>query len=168
MKLAIARIGRPHGVKGEVTIELLTDLPEERFSVGKVIESDSGIHPTLEISRVRIHQGIWMLTFNEIKDRTMAERVRNSRLYSEIDIDEEVGDEDSIFHIEELRGLRVIDHDGAVIGSVTGVQNLPGQDLLEIETPRGQRLIPMVHQFIREIDIEAGRITVEIPAGLMD
>lgn len=109
-----------------------------------------------------------MLTFNEIKDRTMAERLRNSRLYSEIDIDEEVGDEDSIFHIEELRGLQVIDLDGAVIGSVTGVQNLPGQDLLEIETPRGQRLIPMVHQFIREINIEAERITVEIPDGLVD
>ena len=168
MKLAIARIGRPHGVKGEVTIELLTDLPEERFHLGAVVESDSPLYPSLEISRVRIHQGIWMLTFKEISDRTKAERVRNSRLYAEIDIEEEIDDDGKSFHIEELRGMEVLLVDGALIGKVVAVQNLPGQDLLEIETTTGLRLIPMVHQFIKEIDTEKKCITVEIPEGLVD
>lgn len=167
MKLAIARIGRPHGVKGEVTIEVLTDLPDERFFIGAVLESDSSRYPTLEICRVRIHQGIWMLTFNEITDRTMAEQVRNSRVYADVDIHEEV-DDGSSFHVEELRGMTVFHHDGTLIGSVLEVQNLPGQDLLEIETSRGVRLIPMVHQFIKEIDTEEKKITVEIPEGLVD
>ncbi len=58
MRLAVARIGRPHGIKGEVTIEALTDRPEERFVAGNTLECDSPLHQALEISRVRVHQGV--------------------------------------------------------------------------------------------------------------
>jgi 16S rRNA processing protein RimM len=169
MKLAIARIGRPHGVKGEVTIESLTDLPQERFVVGVALETDSSLFPLLSLSRVRVHQGIWMLTFNEIADRTSAERIRNTRLYCDVDIEEVSEDgEGESFHIEQLKGMAVVTESGELIGTVLGVQNLPGQDLLEVETPRGSRLIPMVHQFILEIDSEASRIVVDLPEGLVE
>lgn len=166
MRLAVARIGRPHGVKGEVTVETLTDSPEERFFVGAKFDSDSPEHQVLEVSRVRIHQGRWMLTFNEIADRSAAERLRNHRLYSEVDIDESE-DEDS-YHVEQLRGLRVVDRDGVEIGLVVGVSHLPGQDLLRFESDGGEHLLPMVHEFIEEVDLAGGRIIVTLPEGLMD
>jgi 16S rRNA processing protein RimM len=167
MRLAIARIGRPHGIKGEVTIEALTDRPEERFVAGHTLECDSPLHQELEIARVRVHQGIWMLTFNQIVDRNEAERLRNSRLYAEVDLDQSV-DEDESYHVEQLKGMKVQGVDGREIGFVIDVENLPGQDLLKVETVKGERLIPMVQQFIEEIDLVGGRIVVRLPDGLVD
>lgn len=169
MKLAVARIGKPHGVKGEVTVESLTDAPDERFVVGAILESDSTIFASLEIIRVRIHQGTWMLTFAEVSDRTTIERLRNSRLYADVDIEEEIDEEDGdSYHIEQLRGMTVQDRAGVHIGDVVGVQHLPGQDLLEVGTPRGVRLIPLVHQFILDVDLENSRILVDLPEGLVE
>jgi 16S rRNA processing protein RimM len=167
MRLAIARIGRPHGIKGEVTIEALTDRPEERFVAGHTLECDSPLHQELEIARVRVHQGIWMLTFNQIVDRNEAERLRNSRLYAEVDLDQSV-EEDESYHVEQLKGMKVQGIDGLEIGIVVDVENLPGQDLLKVETVKGERLIPMVQQFIEEIDLKERRIVVRLPDGLVD
>ena len=166
MKLAVARIGRPHGVKGEVTVETLTDSPGERFFVGAKLQCDAPDHQILELTRVRIHQGRWMLTFAEVSDRSAAERLRNRRLYSEVDIDES-DDEDS-YHVEQLRGLRVIDRAGVEIGIVEGVSHLPGQDLLQFKSKDGEHLLPMVHEFIEEIDLAGGHIIVTLPEGLME
>ena len=166
MKLAVARIGRPHGVKGEVTVETLTDLPEERFFVGAKLECDAANHRQLEVTRVRVHQGRWMLTFAQIADRTSAERLRNHRLYSEIEIDE--SDEEGSYHVEQLRGLRVVDLQGIELGIVTGVSHLPGQDVLHFEKDSGEHMLPMVHDFIEEVDLAGGRIIVKPPEGLMD
>ncbi len=167
MRLAVARIGRPHGIKGEVTVETLTDRPQERFLEGVTLECDSALHKSLEISRVRVHQGIWMLTFAQVSDRSEAERLRNSRLYAEVDVDEVDSDEES-HHVEQLKGLKVESTSGQEIGLVIEVENLPGQDLLKVETAKGERLIPMVQQFIEEIDLERGRIVVNVPEGLVD
>ena len=167
MRLAVARIGRPHGIKGEVTVETLTDRPEERFVEGFTLECDSPLHQVLEISRVRVHQGTWMLTFTQVADRNEAERLRNSRLYSDVDLDHS-SDEDESYHVEQLKGLKVQGVDGREIGVVIDVENLPGQDLLKIATAKGERLIPMVQQFIEEIDLVGGRIVVRLPDGLVD
>jgi 16S rRNA processing protein RimM len=167
MRLAVARIGRPHGIKGEVTIETLTDRPEERFVEGFTLECDSPLHQVLEISRVRVHQGVWMLTFNQIVDRNEAERLRNSRLYAEVDLDQSV-DEDESYHVEQLKGMKVQGIDGLEIGIVIDVENLPGQDLLKVETAKGERLIPMVQQFVEEINLNERRIVVRVPDGLVD
>ena len=167
MRLAVARIGRPHGIKGEVTIEALTDRPGERFVAGNTLECDSPRHQALEISRVRVHQGVWMLTFNQIVDRNEAERLRNSRLYAEVDLDQSV-DEDESYHVEQLKGMKVQGIDGLEIGIVIDVENLPGQDLLKVETAKGERLIPMVQQFVEEINLNERRIVVRVPDGLVD
>lgn len=166
MKLAVARIGRPHGVKGEVTVETLTDVPEERFFVGAKFECDAEEHPSLEVTRVRLHQGRWMLTFQGIVDRTTAENLRNHRLYSDVEIAE--SDEDDSYHIEQLRGLKLVDRSGIEIGVVVGVNHLPGQDLLLFTNQDGEHRLPMVHQFIDQVDLVGGRIIVTLPEGLID
>lgn len=166
MKLAVARIGRPHGIKGEVTIETLTDFPEERFFPGATLECDAPSHTSLNVTQVRVHQGRWMLRFNGIDDRNGAERLRNARLFAEVAVDQ-ANDEDG-YHIEQLRGMRVVTLDDKEIGIVAGVLNNPGQDLLEVTTSAGERLIPMVHEFIHEINVESGEIRVELPEGLLE
>ena len=108
-----------------------------------------------------------MLTFAQVSDRSEAERLRNSRLYAEVDVDEVDSDEES-YHVEQLKGLKVESTSGQEIGLVIEVENLPGQDLLKVETAKGERLIPMVQQFIEEIDLERGRIVVNVPEGLVD
>ena len=175
MRLPVARIGRPHGIKGEVTIETLTDRPEERFVEGLTLECDSSLYHSLEISRVRVHQGRWMLTFAQIPNRSEAEQLRNSRLYAEVDINEgrssagkSAGDDEETYHIQQLKGLKVQSFDGQEIGMVLDVESLPGQDLLKIATANGERLIPMVQQFIEEVDLEGSLIVVRLPDGLVD
>lgn len=166
MRFAVARIGRPHGIKGEATVEIFTDQPEVRFQVGNRLECDSVSHPSLEIAGARIHKGIWLLSFKEIEDRTAIERLRGSQLFAEVEIDEE--SDDGSYHIEQLIGLSVRSEANIELGKVSDVLNLPGQDLLEIDTPRGERLIPMVSEFILEIDLAKGMITVDLPEGLLD
>lgn len=166
MRLAVARIGKPHGIKGEATVELFTDQPELRFQVGNQLECDRAAHPTLEISGARIHKGIWLLSFKEIQDRTAIEHLRGAQLFAEVEIEEER--DDGTYHIEQLIGLKVITEAKVELGKVIDVLNLPGQDLLEIETARGEKLIPMVSEFILEIDLGQGVIVVDLPEGLLD
>jgi len=166
MRLAVARIGRPHGIKGEATVEAYTDQPERRFAIGNVVESDATGFPTLEISSARIHKGIWLLGFTGIVDRNTIESLRGSRLFAEVEVDEE-GEEGS-YHVEQLIDLHVVRADGSLIGVVTGVLNHPGQDLLEVDTKSGSRLIPLVSEFILDVDLDSKRITVELPEGLVD
>lgn len=166
MRLAVARIGRPHGIKGEATVEAYTDQPERRFAIGNVLESDAPAHPKLEISSARIHKGIWLLGFKGVDDRNGIERLRGSRLFADVEVDEE--SEEGSYHVEQLIDLKVQRGDGSMVGVVTGVLNLPGQDLLEVETSAGSKLIPMVSEFILSVDLESKRITVELPEGLVD
>lgn len=166
MKLAVARIGRPHGIKGEATVELFTDQPEARFIIGNRLESDSTSHPYLEVTSARNHKGIWLLGFKGIVNRNEIERLRGCRLFADVEIDQE--SDDGSYHVEQLIGASVVTEAGIRLGMVSDVLNLPGQDLLQVETAQGERLIPMVHEFIIDIDLEASVITVELPEGLME
>ena len=166
MRLAVARIGRPHGIKGEATVEVLTDRPDERFHDGALLESDNPSFPTLEIAGSRLHQGIWLLRFKGIDDRTAVERLRGVRLYADIVIDEE--QDDGSYHFEQLTGMLVKRSDGRSIGQVINVLDLPGQDLLEVATEDGPKLIPLVSEFIKEVDLVQNVILVDVPEGLVD
>ena len=166
MRLAVARIGRPHGIKGEATVELFTDQPEARFKVGNQLECDSPTHSSLEVTGARIHKGIWLLSFKGIEDRTAIERLRGAQLFAEVEIDAQ--SDDGSYHVEQLIGLSVRSEANLKLGTVTDVLNLPGQDLLEVETSRGVRLIPMVSEFILDIDLAKGEIIVDLPEGLLD
>lgn len=166
MRLAVARIGRPHGIKGEATVEVLTDRPDQRFEDGSLLTSDSPSHPTLEVTGSRRHQGIWLLRFKGIDDRSSIERLRGVRLYADVVIDDV--EEDGSYHVEQLMEMLVKRGDGSEIGRVSAVLNLPGQDLLEVETATGPKLIPLVTEFIKEVDLVAKVIVVEVPEGLVE
>ena len=160
MRLNVGRIGRAHGILGEATIEVRTDLAEERFAIGAIVETDS--HGDLTVASARVHNGILLLGFEGITDRNTIEKYRDVLLYSQVDINEPGEDEDD-YHVLQLIGCQAFTIDGDLLGEVNEVLNLPGQDVLSIKTESGEMLIPFVHQLVPIVDIKAKRMTVIPP-----
>ena len=159
MRLNVGRIGRAHGLLGEATIEVRTDEPERRFAVGAEVLTETG---KLIVSSARVHNGILLLGFKGYSDRNAIEKLRNTLLYAEVDINEPGLDEDD-YHIQQLIGLRAELEDGTEFGVVTDVLNLPAQDCLAIKTKNGEVLIPFVRQLVPVVDIAAKRVVVIPP-----
>jgi len=160
MRLNVGRIGRAHGILGEATIEVRTDLAEERFAIGAKVQTDS--HGDLTVVSARVHNGILLLGFDGISDRNAIEKFRDVLLYSDVDIDEPGLDEDD-YHVLQLVGCQAYLVDGDGLGEVSEVLNLPGQDVLSIKTESGEILIPFVRQLVPVVDIKAKRMTVIPP-----
>ena len=163
MKLNVGRIGRAHGILGEATIEVRTDEPERRFAIGAVVSTDNPIANQLTISSAREHNGILLLGFEGISDRNGIEKLRNTLMYAEVDINEAGEDEDD-YHVQQLIGLRAELEDGTEFGVVTDVLNLPAQDCLAIKTKSGEVLIPFVRQFVPVVDLANKKVVVIPPA----
>ena len=92
MRLNVGRIGRAHGILGEATIEVRTDLAEERFAIGAQLETDS--HGNLMVVSARVHNGILLLGFEGFTDRNAIEKLRDVLLFAQVDIDEPGFEED--------------------------------------------------------------------------
>ena len=166
MLLVVGRIGRAHGIHGEATIEIRTDIPDERFLVGVQLFTDpSGFGP-LTIESVRYHNGTLLLKFKQAQDRTAVEALRNTLLLAEVDMEEESEYEDE-YHVQQLIGCQVVLESGELVGILEDVLNLPGQDLLSIRGRDGEILIPFVAEFVPDVDVVQKRITVLPPEGLL-
>ena len=160
MRLLVGRIGRAHGIAGEATIEVRSDEPEKRFALGAQLHSDE--HGVLSITSGRVHNGILLLGFTGYTDRNQIERLRNTLIYAEVDIDE-AGEDTNDYHVLQLIGCSAYLESGELFGEVTDVINLPGQDLLAIKTPTHESLVPFVHQLVPIVDVKAKRLVVIPP-----
>jgi len=160
MRLLVGRIGRAHGILGEATIEVRTDEPNRRFAIGATVQTDS--NGDLKIISGRVHNGILLLGFEGIADRNSIEKLRNTLLYADVDINETNDDEDE-YHVMQLIGCAAVLESGEAFGEVTDVINLPGQDLLAIKTVHGEQLIPFVHQLVPTVDIANKKVVVIPP-----
>ena len=160
MRLLVGRIGRAHGIAGEATIEVRSDEPEKRFALGAQLHSDE--HGLLTITSGRVHNGILLLGFTGYTDRNQIERLRNTLIYAEVDIDE-AGEDTNDYHVLQLIGCSAYLESGELFGEVTDVINLPGQDLLAIKTPTHESLVPFVHQLVPIVDVKAKRLVVIPP-----
>ncbi len=169
-KVVVARIGKPHGLRGEVTVQLHTDDPEARFARGSVLDTEakpgSGVPRALTIRSTRVHNGIWLLAFEEIPDRTGAEGLRGTRLV----IDEEeatvTGDDDA-WTEDELAGLEVRDPHGAVLGTIAGLEFGPAQDRLRVELTDGvTAYVPFVEAIVPVVAED--HVVVDAPPGLFE
>lgn len=167
MLLVVGRIGRAHGLRGEVTIEVRTDQPEIRFADGSVLVTDPVSAGPLTVVHAKNHSGRLLVTFAEIDSRTKAEQLRNTLLLAEVEEDAEspTGDD---FYDFQLVGCRVLLADGQNLGEVTDVIHLPAQDLLAITYQEREILIPFLRQFVPKIDIRAKSIVITPPPGLID
>lgn len=167
MRVVVGRIGRPHGIRGEVTVEPRTDEPDERFAPGAVLLVDAPAN-ALVVDRVHWHSGRLLVSFRGVADRTAAEALRGTLLHVERAEDERPDDPDE-YYDSALEGCRVLLQDGTDIGEVAEVLHLPGQDLLAVRREGGAEvLIPFVEQIVPDVDLEARRIIVDPPGGLLD
>ena len=169
----VARIGKPHGLHGEVTVQLHTDEPERRLAVGTAVDTEAGpgtgVPRVLTVRSTRVHNGVWLVAFDEVPDRTGAESLRGTRLVVDgADVLPAPDDED-VFSEDQLRGLAVVDPAGTVLGSVGGLELGAAQDRLVVLLPDGRRAqVPFVVALVPEVDLEGGRVVVDAPPGLLD
>jgi 16S rRNA processing protein RimM len=194
MQLVVGRITRPHGVRGEVSVEVRTDEPERRFAVGSVLATDPAEAGPLAVAAVRWHTGRLLVGFAGITDREQAEGLRGVWLTLD-SAQAGSSDDPDEFHDHELIGLAVVTVSGEPVGRVTDVRHF-GQDLLVVE-PAGRAeaglatagpatgrpagparagqtaqpdglLIPFVAAIVPEVDVAAGRLVIDPPPGLLE
>jgi len=172
--LLVARIGKPHGLHGEVTVQLHTDDPDARFAPGAVLATQaapgSGVPRTLTVATTRVHRGIWLIGFEQIPDRTGAESLRGTQLFLDAaDLTSEQDDDSEGWYEDELVGLAVVATDGTVVGEVAGLETRAVQDLIVVRLAGGgEALVPFVEAIVPEVDVEGGRVVIDPPAGLLD
>ncbi|WP_071330541.1 ribosome maturation factor RimM [Streptomyces sampsonii] len=168
MQLVVARIGRAHGIKGEVTVEVRTDEPEVRLGPGAVLATDPPGTGPLTIETGRVHSGRLLLRFAGVSDRTGAEALRNTLLIAEVD-PEELPDDPEEFYDHQLMDLDVVTEDGVEVGRITEISHLPSQDLFIVERRDGSEvMIPFVAEIVAEIDLDEQRAVITPPPGLID
>jgi 16S rRNA processing protein RimM len=163
MQLVVGRVGRPHGIRGELTVQVRTDNPEFRFAPGSVLATEPATRGPLTVRSSRWHSGRLLIAFDGCTDRSRAEELRGTLLVMDSADAEPAGPEE--FYDHELIGLDVVTVSGEPVGSVTDVLH-HGQDLLVVG-PR-QILVPFVTAIVPEVDVTAGRLVIDPPPGLLD
>ncbi|MEV8403730.1 ribosome maturation factor RimM [Streptomyces niveus] len=168
MQLVVARIGRAHGIKGEVTVEVRTDEPELRLGPGAVLATEPASTGPLTVETGRVHSGRLLLRFAGVGDRTGAEALRNTLLIAEVDPQDMPEDPDE-YYDHQLMDLDVVLTDGTEVGRITEITHLPSQDLFIVERPDGTEvMIPFVEEIVTEIDLVEQRAVIDPPPGLID
>lgn len=167
----VGRIGRPHGLKGEVSVEPRTDEPERRFANGTVLRTQrhrpgAPTDAPLTVRDHRWHSGRLLVTFEEITGRDAAEEARGTVLVVPVDPDETPEDPEE-FYDHQLVGLSVEDPDGNPIGTVLAVEHSGGQDLLHIDVDGKDVLFPFVTALVPVVDVSGRRIVVDDRPGLL-
>ena len=162
MQVQVARIGKPHGIKGEVTVLVLTDAPDSRFSPGAEFVVEPATIGQLTVKSSRWNKDILLLGFEGTTTRNEAELLRGASLFFESDDDQD----DDAWYEHELLGLEVR-VGKAVVGKVTGLRTQAVQDLLIVEDADGDEvLVPFVDEIVPEVNIEDGYVRLTPPAGL--
>lgn len=159
--LLAGEIGKPHGLAGEVYVVVISDDPQ-RFAPGSELLHDDGRVLIVEASRA--HGDRFLVRFEGIDTREEAMLLRGS-LYIEAG-QQRALEPDEYWH-DDLVGCSV-EVDGTTIGPVTAVLTGSMQDLLQVETAGGPRLIPLVRQIVIAVDTAAKQIVVDPPEGLLD
>ena len=168
--LAVARLRRPHGLKGEVTIFPLTDDPETVFALGRglwVLDLEGQVvGGPLAIERSRAYHREWLVKFQGVESRDALEPWRGRFLG--LPAEELAPPAEGEVYLHELEGFAVRLEDGTAVGLVSGVYELPGGVMLEVQGPSREFLLPFKREFVRDVDRAGRRLTVAPPAGLIE
>ncbi|HUK71264.1 MAG TPA: ribosome maturation factor RimM [Streptosporangiaceae bacterium] len=168
MLLVVGRIGRPHGVRGEVAVDVRTDDPGQRFASGCVLATQPEALGPLTVVAARPHAGGLIVSFAGISDRDEAQQVRGTWLVID-SADVPAPDDPDEYNDYQLIGLDVVTVAGRHVGTVADVRH-HGQDLLVVRTASGaaEILVPFVAAIVPEVDVRAGRLLIDPPMGLLE
>lgn len=160
-QVIVGTVGRPHGVRGDVTVRPRTDAVARRFAAGSTLLAGDR---ELQVVGHSLTQGRLVVAFAGVTDRDGAEALRGLDLWA----DAGTADlEDDEFHDTDLIGLAAVDPAGNPLGDVVAVEHPPAQDLLVVRTPSGDRLVPFVAALVPEVDPRAGRVVIDPIPGLL-
>ena len=166
MDLVVGRIGKAHGVRGEVSVEVRTDDPDRRFAEGATLRTDPD-RGELTVLRTREHHGRLLIAFDGIIDRTGAEAWRGTLLV--VDSATVAATEEDEWWDHQLLDLAVVTLNGEPVGLVEDVIHVPGSSLLSVRRGDGSEvLVPFVSAIVPEVDLDAGRLVIDPPPGLLD
>jgi 16S rRNA processing protein RimM len=162
--LVVGRLGRAHGVRGDIAVDVRTDAPELRFAPGQVLRTNPAERGPLTVTAARNHSGRLLLHFEGIDDRDAAEALSGTTLV--ITVADAGPSGNDAWWDHELIGLRVESRDGVVLGVVADVIHAPAQELLAVTLPDGREaLLPFVKAFVPEVDVPGGRVVAVPPGG---
>ena len=163
MDVMVGRVGRPHGLRGDVTVAVSTDDPDTRFAPGSVLDSDRG--PLTVAARRRSGGGL-VLRFEGVEDRDAAEALRGTALSVPAEALPEVDDPDE-FYDHQLVGLAVRHSDGRALGEVIDVWHPPASPVLVVRRPDGsEEAVPFVRALVPTVDLAGGFLVVQPPDGM--
>ncbi|HVO51100.1 MAG TPA: ribosome maturation factor RimM [Thermoanaerobaculia bacterium] len=166
-RVVIGRVVKPHGLKGEVVVEVLTDFPG-RFSEGLRVRLSGAGAPIREgrISGVRPQRDRLLLTFEEISDVAGAESLRNADL--SVSAQDVAPRPPGFVYHWEIEGADAFDEEGRRLGRVAELVDAGGRPLLVVETPRGLRDVPFASPIVVSVDVAGRRVVLAPPEGLLD
>ena len=168
MQLVIGQIVRPHGIRGEVVVEVTTDEPGARYTAGSALSTEPAAAGPLTIEAVRPHQGRLIVAFDGILDREAADALRGVRLCVD-SADLPAPEDPDEIHDFQLVGLAAVDPAGQPLGEVVGVEHGPAADLLVVRQLDGRRaLVPFVKAIVPVVDLGAGTMVLTPPEGLLE
>ena len=164
--IVVGRIVRPHGLRGEVRVRLETDFPERLARRRRVYLRQEGALTPAEITGVRPHGGAVLVTLRGVDSVEAAQRLRGAELVVARRALPPLGPDE--YYLFEIVGLRVRTEDGRLLGVVTEVARSLAHDVYVVRGGKGEILVPALKTVVREIDLDRGRMTVELPPGLVE
>lgn len=167
MQVTVGRIGRPHGIRGDVVVGVRTDEPELRFARGSRLDTDPAEVGPLTVAGSKWHSGELLVRFEGVSDRDAAAELRGTWLTVDSATIAPLEDPDE-FRDGDLVGLSVRTVDGTPVGTVDDVLH-SGQDVLVIKSADGREvMVPFVKPLVPDVDIPGGTLTINPPDGLLN
>lgn len=169
-EVVVGRVAKAHGITGELSVDVRTDSPDQRFGVGAVVVAHlrDGAARELTVAAVRPHSGRLLVRFAEVLTRDAAEALHGALLLADTADLPPTEDPDE-YYDHELEGLAVVLGDGTQVGTVREVAHGPGGELLVLKrVGGGELLVPFVRDIVPEVDLAGGRIMLDPPDGLLE
>ena len=158
----IGRSRRAHGVRGDLSVDLLTDRTE-RLAKGARVQLRGNWYTVASARRAGQH---WLVHFEGVDDRTAAESLIKAILWIDDSDDHRPAEEDA-WYDHQLIGLTVR-RSGHIVGTIARVDHLPAQDLLIVESNGNEVMVPFVKAIVTAVDIAAGTMDIDPPVGLFE
>jgi 16S rRNA processing protein RimM len=166
MLLIVGRVGKAHGLRGDVLVSLHTDDPGTRFAAGARLATEPPERGPLTVLTARRHSGRYVVGFAGVADRAAAEALRGTELVVDSADLSPIDDPDE-FHDTELLGLTVEDPQGKPLGLLADIVHGPGADLLVVRVDDREVLVPFVRDMVPTVDVARGRVVIDPPEGLL-
>ena len=171
--LVVGYVSKPHGMRGELFVQLLTDHPDDLFSPGVTMrpgdtdrqEPDPHLS-ALQVEEARPFQKGWLVSFQGVDSRDAADILRGRYLMVERERLSTLAEGEVFYH--QLLGMEVVTAQGVRLGEISEVYELLPADLLEVRTEEGTVLVPFLDRIVRNVDVAGRRLVIDPPDGLLD